>query len=111
MCFISGSSTLRPKRRRDIGKLGNWESPLESYKVSAGSELDAEDEASKETFERLEWSEGCDATDGVREVESQLESHRDSEERDSEDPKETESDGEPVEYDVKEEHGRTWLSK
>ncbi len=40
-------------------------SPLESYKVSVSSELDAEDEASKEKFEPLERSEGHDATDGV----------------------------------------------
>ncbi len=51
----------------------------------------------------MERSEGHDATDGVREVESQQESHRDSEETDSEDPEETESDGEPMENDVEEE--------
>ncbi len=76
---------------------------MESYKVSASSKLDAEDEASKEMFELLERSGGHYAMDGVREVESQQEGHWYSEETDSEGPKETESDGEPMENDVEEE--------
>ncbi len=92
MCFISGCGALRPKRVKTSGS-SDIGCPLESYEVSASSELDAEDEASKEKFERLERSEGHDATDGAREVEIQLESHRDSDKTDSGDPEETESNG------------------
>ncbi len=114
----SGRKGKETSGSSDIG------SPLEPCKGSASSELVTEDKASEEKLEQLKPAEGDDATDDIREEELQLEDEvpvmdlgsgsssfhsslddvpsETPEVRESGDPAETESDGQPLENVISE---------